>query len=119
MAAAAAAAACCDLLPRRELGVVVYTRVTCQLIAAAEALGAAWKLTAVWLLAGVRADVAGLMFEAMESLFAERALVRSWQVCATLVLAVGWAMVDACHGHGRDSSGHVGRRILEGSRLCG
>ena len=56
-----------------------------QLVRPAEALGAAWELAAVRLFAGMCADVACLVFEAVEGLIAQRTFVGARQVWAVLV----------------------------------
>ena len=55
-----------------------------QLVRSAEALGTAWKLTNVRLLASVGANVSGLVLEAMEGFGADRTLVRSREILSGL-----------------------------------
>jgi hypothetical protein len=64
--------------------VVVYPRVPCQLVGAAEALRASGIGAGVWLLAGVGPDMAGLMLQSVEGLLANGALVRPGHVLARL-----------------------------------
>ena len=76
------------------------------------------------LLAGVGADVAGLMLQTVEGLFAERALVRAREVARALViLGVLEERRHQAHGsrrHGSVGSGlgsGLGRRGLLGCRV--
>jgi hypothetical protein len=55
-----------------------------QLVGSAEALGAAWKLANVRLLARVGANVSGLMLETVEGFGTDRTLVRSRQILSGL-----------------------------------
>lgn len=50
---------------------------TCQLVRSAESLCTSGELAGVWLLARVSTDVSCLVFESVEGLVAERALVGS------------------------------------------
>lgn len=83
--------------------VVVYPRVPSQLIAAGEFLGAAGEVARVGLLAGVCANVPGLVLQAVEGLVTERALVGARQFIGALsLLGAGQGPVGL---DGRDSSG--------------
>jgi hypothetical protein len=73
------------LVTSSRVGVVVYPGVTGELVGAGEALGATWILAGMGFLAGMCADMPGLMFEAVEGPVAERALVRSGEVLVHLV----------------------------------
>jgi len=85
------------------VGVVVYPRVSSQLIAAGELLGATGKVASMGLLAGVSANVPGLVFQAVEGLVTERALVGARQfVGALCLLSAGQGPVGL---DGRNSSG--------------
>ncbi len=68
------------LVTTTRVGVVVDPRVPGQLVGARELLGAARELAGMRLLAGVSADMSGLVLEAVEGLVAERALVRARQL---------------------------------------
>jgi hypothetical protein len=80
--------------------------VPCQLIRSAEALGAAWKLAHMRLLARVSANVSGLVFESVEGFGTDRTLVRSGQVLSWFfllrrrILNGGSHQTDAGGGHG-------------------
>lgn len=87
------------LVAASRVGVVVYPRVTGQLVAAGEALCAGGKLAGVGLLARVRANVSGLMLESVKGLFAERALVGTGEIL-TLFL-VGASDHGGHHADGR------------------
>lgn len=65
------------LVPTARVGVVVNSRVTSQLIGAGELLAATGELASMRLLARVSANMSCLVFETMESLVTERALVRT------------------------------------------
>jgi len=65
--------------------------VTGELVAATEALATAWMVTSMWLFAGVGANVASLVFEAVEGARAEWALV--WTGYVGLVYA--WVAVGS------------------------
>lgn len=65
------------LVPTARVGVVVNARVTSQLIGAGELLAATGELASMRLLARVSANMSCLVFETMESLVTERALVRT------------------------------------------
>lgn len=114
---AAAIHGCCSrcrcgdmlLVPSPRVGVVVYARMSSKLVRTAEALGASWKLAAMRLFSCMSANVSRLMLETMESLVAQRALVRTWEVRAILIV------LHNAHGHGHGSGGHRGAL---GSRLC-
>lgn len=69
-----------------------------ELIRSAEALGAALELASVRLLTGVGADVSGLVFEAVESLIAQGALVWTWQVGSVLPLLPRSQVGHHAHG---------------------
>lgn len=58
------------LVAATRIGVVVYARVTGQLVGSAEALRATWKLAGVRLFARVRSNVSRLMLESMKGLIA-------------------------------------------------
>jgi hypothetical protein len=58
--------------------VVVDPRVSSELVGSAEALGAAWELAGVRLLAGMGADVPGLVLQAVKGLLADGTLVGPW-----------------------------------------
>ena len=99
------------LVASARVGVIVYSRVSSQLVGSAEALGAAGKLARVWLLARVGANVSRLMFKAVKSLVAQRTLVWTRQV-RTMILVLRLHRMR----HGRDSgssSGHGGRVGLD------
>lgn len=87
-----------------RVGIVVNTRMSRQLVRAGELLRATGELAGVRLLSGVRSNVPGLVFEAMEGLVAERALVRTREFIAVLRRlgtrdgAVGLQNCD-CAGH--------------------
>lgn len=68
------------LVTTARVGVVVDSRVPGELVGAGELLGAAGELACVRLLAGVGADMSGLVLEAVEGLVAEGALVRARQL---------------------------------------
>ena len=66
----------CLVTPSR-VWVVVNPRVTSQLVRPAEAFCATWKRASVWLLSRVCSYVPCLVFQSVEALIAQRALVRS------------------------------------------
>lgn len=68
-----------------RVGVVVYPRMPRQLIGPTEAFRTPWKLAAVWLFARMCSDVSCLMFQAVECLIAQRALVWARQVLSLIV----------------------------------
>lgn len=70
------------LIAAPRVGVVVNSRVTSQLIRAAEALGATGELASVRLLTGMGSNVTGLVFQTVEGTVTERTLVWSRQVLA-------------------------------------
>ena len=98
------------LVTASRVGVVVDARVTGQLVGTAEALCAARELAGVRLLASVSADVTGLVLEAVESLVAQRTLVRARQVRAHVLLRRGLSSLflgghlSGHGGHGSSSS---------------
>jgi len=85
--------------------VVVDARMAGELVRAREAFGASRELACMRLLARVSADVPGLMFQSVEGFGAERALVRSGEICwavASLQVVHRWRwhrqwMCDCCH----------------------
>lgn len=89
------------------IGIVVNPRVTGELVGAAEAFGTAWELAGMRLLAGVGANVPGLVFQTVEGTVAERTLVRTREVLSHL-LVCRTATLDKgrqqAHGRGH---GHV------------
>lgn len=97
------------LVSSSRVGVIVYSRVSRQLIGPAESLGAARELAGMWLLAGVGADMTGLVLQAMEGFVAKRALVGSWQIRAVLIAV-------HVHSHGRHGHRRGGHRIRGGLR---
>jgi hypothetical protein len=72
------------------VGVAVYPGVPGQLVGAGELLAAARELAGMRLLAGVSADVSGLMLQAVEGLVAERALVGTGQLVGRLCRLCSW-----------------------------
>jgi hypothetical protein len=88
----------------------VYPRVPGELIGAAEAFRASSKGTGMRLLASVRPDMAGLMLETVKGLLAQRALVGTWQVLASVVLGGLSILQERSHeAHGGSGHGLVGR----------
>ena len=67
-----------------RVGIVVYPRVTSQLVGARELLAASGELTGVRLLAGVGSDVPGLVLETVEGLVAHGALVGSGELSRSI-----------------------------------
>jgi hypothetical protein len=64
-----------------------------QLVRSTEALHASWVRAGMWLLARVRADVSGLMFESVECLVADVALVGTRHVLTLVVLGLAGGRV--------------------------
>jgi hypothetical protein len=62
-------------VPATRVGVAVDAGVSRQLVGSTETFCTAGKLTGVWFLPRVGANVSGLMFEAVESLVAQGTLV--------------------------------------------
>ena len=58
------------LVVSSRVGVIVYSRVTSELVGSRETLRAPWKVAGVRLLAGMCSDVPRLVFQAVECLFA-------------------------------------------------
>lgn len=81
-----------------RVGIVVNSGVSGKLVRAGEALGAAMKLAGVRLLAGMRADVPGLVLEAVEGLVAQRALVGPGQIRALVGVRAGHHGRHHAHG---------------------
>ena len=75
----------CSLVAPSRVGIIVYPRVSSQLIGPAEAFGAAGERAYVWFLPRVGSYVSRLMFEAVKGLFAEGAFVGSGQVLSLIV----------------------------------
>lgn len=89
------------------VGIVVDPRVSGQLVGPTEALGAAGKVTGVWLLARVGPDVSGLMLQPMEGLVAPRTLVGSREVGSMLASGVRLGATDVdWKAGGRDRRRH-------------
>lgn len=89
----------CLVTPSR-IGIVVYPRVSSELIGTRESLCAARELTGVRLLARVRSNVSGLMLETVEGLIAERTLVRTWEILSVLAMLTPnhrGHHADGCH----------------------
>jgi len=93
----------CLVTPSR-VGVVVYPRVAGQLVGAGEAFGAAVELAGVRLLAGMGANVSGLMLETVEGFIAQGTLVGSGQILSVLAVLA--------HGHGHHLHGRHLRESL-------
>jgi hypothetical protein len=83
----------------------MYARVSGELVATAEPLGATWEGALVGLLARVCPDVAGLMLQPVEGLVADGALVGSGHF--------GLARLGVGFGHRA-----VGRGLLQMRRHC-
>ena len=77
-----------------------------EFVGPAEALGAAWKLAHVRLLARVGANVSGLVLETMEGFGADRTLVRSRQILSWLFL-LWWSILNG-RRHQADAGGSHG-----------
>lgn len=95
------------LVTTSRVGVVVNARVTGQFVRATEALRASRELAGVRLLAGVSSDVTSLVLEAVESLVAQRTLVRARQVRAHFSLGRGLTSLIV-GGHLGSHGGHGG-----------
>lgn len=93
------------LMTTSRIWVIVYSRVTSQLVRATEAFRTAWKLASMRFLSSMCPDMACLMFKAMESLVAERTFIWTRKVGTVVVLVL--------HGdsHGRHCRGRRGHRI--------
>lgn len=72
------------LVASPRVRVAVYPRVPGQLVRAGELLAAARELAGMWLLAGVGANVSGLVLQTVEGLVAERALVGARELVGRL-----------------------------------
>ncbi len=75
-----------------------------KFIGSTKSFGAARELAGVWLFAGVRSDMAGLVLESVECLVAQRTFVGARQVGSMVVLVVHG------HIHGRSCSRRRGHR---------
>jgi hypothetical protein len=75
----------CLVTPPR-VWIVVYPRVPRELVGPGEAFRAAREATGMRLLSCVRANVSCLMLQTVESLVAQRALVRSRQILTVLLV---------------------------------
>lgn len=73
------------VVPSR-VGVVVNPRMTGELVRATEALRAAGELAGMRFLARMRANMSGLVLQAVEGTVAERALVRAREILSRLFL---------------------------------
>ena len=63
------------LVAAPRVRVVVYSRMSRQLVRSAKSLRTSWELTSMRLFASVRSNMAGLVFKAMKRLIAERAFI--------------------------------------------
>lgn len=81
------------LVATPRVRVVVYSRVPGELVGSTEALGASRERAGVRLLARVRADMASLVFKAVEGLLAQRTLVRAWEVVALVFVGAGLSIL--------------------------
>ena len=81
-----------------------------QFVRAREALCAAGKGAGMWLFARVSPDVTSLVFQTVESLIAQRALVGAGEVLARLVLGLlrGVLQQRSHEAHGSSGHGSVG-----------
>ena len=92
------------LVSSPRVGVAMYPGMARELVGARELLAAAGELAGMRLLAGMGADVPGLVLEPMEGLVAQRALVRTRQLVDRLGRRSSWKWpVRADHSDG----GHV------------
>jgi len=108
------------------VGVGVDASVSSQLVRATEAFRAPGKRAGMGLLAGVCADVPGLMLETMEGLIAERTFVGPWHFALPLLLLLlvgcceaaiaGGLAEECCGGHELD---RVWRRRRPGRGVRG
>lgn len=76
--------------PTPRVGVAVYPRVARELVRTGKALGAARELACMGLLSCVRPDVPRLVFETVEGLVAEGALVGSGELVGVDDCLAGW-----------------------------
>ena len=76
-----------------------------QLVRSTEALRAARKLTGVWLLASVSANMSGLVLQSMKCLIAERALVWARKLVRSVVGGLSILHIVGERGHEADGSG--------------
>ena len=92
------------LVASSRVGVVVYPRVPGELVGPAESFGASGERACMGLLAGMGADVTGLVLEAVEGLLAQRTLVGAGQVLTGLVVGLRSGLEKGSH------QAHRGRR---------
>jgi hypothetical protein len=110
------------LVASPRVGVVVYPRVTGELIRAAETFRASRKGAGMGLLASMCPDMAGLVLETVKGLLTQRALVRAREVLTSIILCGLGVLEERSHkahggsGHGRIGGG--GRLLLGGLRLA-
>lgn len=97
-----------SLVASPRVWVVVYPRVPSELVRTGELLAAARELASMRLLARVRPDMPRLVLEAVESLIAQRALVRPRQLTRVL-LRLAW---ERPIGANNADCGHVYVSVL-------
>lgn len=78
------------LISSPRVRVVVYPRVSSELVRAGELLAATRELAGMWLLTRVRPDMPRLVLQTVESLIAERALVWPWELTRVLLRLTTW-----------------------------
>lgn len=74
------------LVATPRVRVVMYPRMSGELVGSTEALRASGERAGVRLLARMCADMASLVFKAVEGLLAQRTLVRAWEVVALVFM---------------------------------
>jgi hypothetical protein len=100
------------------VGVVVDPRMPSEFVGSAEALRASREGTSMRLLASVGADMASLVFQAMEGLLTERTFVRAREISrGPLVVLLGVLKKRRHQAHGSRRHGDVGSGL--GSVLRG
>lgn len=92
------------LVASSRVGVVMDSRVASKLVRSGELLAAARKLAGMGLFSGVGSDVSSLVFEAVEGLVTQRALIRAREL-VRVAFGLGtrqWPVgLDNCYGRRR------------------